>query len=466
MKKFISFLLLLTFAFALVGCGVGDGGTVDFSESQGKKTKLRIWLDDEDENYGDALAAAFHRHHPEIVVEFVHQGTVDSRDLLKTYGKSGNAADIFQFPHDHMAQALLEDLVYALPDSLKEKLDDTILPLALDIATLAYDPISKEFGKGAEKLYAVPISIESVGLYYNIDLLNQIHGEDNWTLPETMEQLFEEADFYMNDENRQPASGDAIPGGRVIVGMDGDNPVYSNKYYFVTGSHWADQYFNQFIYSAFDNWRPFGEDGDDDSAVGFEKQGLQDALQYMITELKPRVTGTGSHDSVSGISLFEEGKQPYILSGPWNIANFRNAGINFSITQLPTINGNPTRTFAGAQMLAIYKYSKNIEAATKFMEFLGTPEAAEILYSEEGDLPALLPEILDTIPGLNADPLIDAISEQLKTSIPMPTIPAVTYYWGPGETMSKNIWNSNFSILDEVKKAEQSYRAAKALATN
>lgn len=462
MKKFVNILLILTFVFVLVGCGGGSKGeVVDFSDTFGKKTKLVIWLDDDDNNYMEALAEAFNAKYPNIVVEFMHQATVDARERLKTYGQSDNGADIFQFPHDHMAQAILEDLVYPLPSTLKATLEESILPIALDIATVAYNPDTKEFGSGTEQLYAVPISIESVGLYYNIDLLNNIHGEGNWAPPTTMEELIAEAQFYMDPDNQ------GKPGGRYKIADDdgSGNPVYSSNFYFATGSHWGDAYFNQFIFSAF-GWRPFGENGDDDSAVGFTSPNLTAALTYLRDVIKPITTGTGNHNSIAGQNLFEEGKLPYVISGPWAISTFRKAGVNFGIALLPTINDNPTRTFAGAQMLAIYKHSRNKEAAIKFMEFLGTPEAAEILYREEGDLPALKAEYFSQIEGLADDELARAITRQLETSIPMPTIPAVTYYWGPAETMVVNIWNSSKDIAEEQRAAENSYRARMGFAND
>jgi arabinogalactan oligomer/maltooligosaccharide transport system substrate-binding protein len=462
MKKFVNILLILTFVFVLVGCGGGSKGeVVDFSDTFGKKTKLVIWLDDDDNNYMEALAEAFNAKYPNIVVEFMHQATVDARERLKTYGQSDNGADIFQFPHDHMAQAILEDLVYPLPSTLKATLEESILPIALDIATVAYNPDTKEFGSGTEQLYAVPISIESVGLYYNIDLLNNIHGEGNWAPPTTMEELIAEAQFYMDPDNQGKL------GGRYKIADDdgSGNPVYSSNFYFATGSHWGDAYFNQFIFSAF-GWRPFGENGDDDSAVGFNSPNLTAALEYLRDVIKPITTGTGNHNSIAGQNLFEEGKLPYVISGPWAISTFRKAGVNFGIALLPTINDNPTRTFAGAQMLAIYKHSRNKEAAIKFMEFLGTPEAAEILYREEGDLPALKAEYFSQIEGLADDELARAITRQLETSIPMPTIPAVTYYWGPAETMVVNIWNSSKDIAEEQIAAENSYRARMGFAND
>lgn len=445
MKRFITLLLTFTFIFVLVGCDKTVGEKIDFSQSQSKKVKLIVWLDDDKGILSSELAQAFMNKYPNIIVDIRHAATVDARERLKTFGDAGG--DIFQFPHDHMAQAILEDLVYPLPDQLYQTLQSRINQVALDIASTSYNPETKRFGEGDKQLFAVPISIESVALYYNIDLLNKIHGEGNWSVPETMEEMITLAQAY------EP----------VVINEGDGTPIKSSRYYFATGSHWGDQYFNQFIYSAF-NWRPFGENGDNDEVVGFENPNLTAALEWMITNLKPITTGTGNHDSVSGQSLFEEGKQPYLLTGPWAISTFVNADVNFEVTTLPSINGAPTRTYAGAQMMAVYKYSKNKEAAVKFVEFMTSDEAAEIIYRIQNKLPALSNDLLENIEGLRQNQALKATSAQLETSIPMPTIPAVTYYWGPGETMLINIWNSGKLITEEQAVAEAAYQAAKALA--
>ena len=87
-------------------------------------------------------------------------------------------------------------------------------------------------------------------------------------------------------------------------------------YYLGISSHWADSYFVQAIYSAF-GFYPFGVNLDDPSAVGFEN--AVPALEWMKDELKPRTTGTGSHNSIGAGANFELGDIPYIIAGPWNI---------------------------------------------------------------------------------------------------------------------------------------------------
>lgn len=435
MKKYFSFILVLFVIFALFGCGneITSGEIIKFDETQAKETILKVWVDDTDGKLMEEIKPAFEAANPGIIVEYQHMATVDSREKLKTYGRSGYGADVFQFPHDHMAQAILDDLVYVLPDSLMEKLEENCLPVAMKIAESNYDEKTGTFTGTTKKLFAVPISIESVVIYYNKDLL-QSEGID---LPKTMEELLKISVDYKEKHG---------------------------NYGFAINSHWADAYFLQAIYGAF-GWTPFGKDLNDQTEVGFEKAESKAAIKWMLENLKPGTTGNGNTDSIQGTSLFEEGKIPFLLSGPWSVPGLKTANINFGTMLIPTINGNQATTFAGAQMLAVYKYSKNIEAAVKFVEFMATKEAGEILYRTSGDCPALKEEIINEIPGIKDDESIQVMLEQLSSSVPMPTIPQVTYYWAPAETMMKNLWNKEGNIDEEVAKAEKSYKASRDLAS-
>lgn len=435
MKKYLIAIVAFVLCFLVVGCTteITSGEIIKFDETQTKDTVLTVWMDDTDGVFMDEIIPAFEAANPGITVEFQHMATVDAREKLKTFGQSGFGADVFQFPHDHMAQAILDDLVYPLPDELMGRLEERILPVAMDIATSNYDEQTGEFNATSEKLFAVPISIESVTIFYNKALVTE--------LPTTMEELLAQSTAWH----------EKVQDGKQHYGL-------------ATSSHWADGYFLQGFYSAFGGWTPFGPNLNDGSEVGFENTNVQNALTWMLNTLKPAVTGNGNHDSVSGATLFEEGKIPYLLTGPWQIASLQGK-VNFGAITLPTVQGNACKTYAGAQMCAVYKYSKNTDAAMKFVEFLASDQAAEILYRTSGDCPALNTEILDTIEGLKDDEVMQVMLEQLQTSVPMPTIPEVTYYWGPQETMVKNIWNSGEDILEQMKTAEKSYKGAKDLAS-
>ncbi|MCD4827304.1 MAG: extracellular solute-binding protein [Acholeplasmataceae bacterium] len=458
MKKFLLTLFVVLGSLTLVACKDdptdptdptdpdNNGQLIDFADTFTQKSKIRVWIDDEEGEYMEAVIAEFNKVYPNIVVEHEHMGSVDARELLKTFGPSGNGADVFQFPHDHLAQAVLEDLVYPLPDATRTLLEERSAELGLQIATLTYDESANSFdpesANAVERLYAVPMSLESVGLYYNTDLIT--------TPAATYEELFAAADVW----NATLASD-----------ASGRTNAEAGLYYLGTSSHWADSYFVQQIYSAF-GFYPFGATLDDPSAVGFVN--AVPALNWMRDELKPRTTGTGSHNSISASGNFELGKIPYIIAGPWNIEAYKAAGVNFAIAPIPTINvggtNQATSTFAGAQMAAVYKYSENREDAIKFVEFLASDIAMELMYQYKGKLPALKTELLSGIEGVSTDTYLLAMADQLTTSVPMPTIPQVTYYWGPGETMIIEVWNNGVAPATAAATAEQSYRTRVGLA--
>jgi arabinogalactan oligomer/maltooligosaccharide transport system substrate-binding protein len=447
MKKYFSILLILALAFVFVGCVEKEittdpnGEEIKFDETKVKSTVLRVWLDDTDGLFMDQLKPMFEAQNPGVKVQFQHMGTVDAREQLKIYGRANMGADIFQFPHDHMAQAILDDLVYVLPNTLKEKLEDRILPVAMDIATACYDPETGSFecAAGATKsLFAVPISIESVNLYYNKAL---VAAAD---LPTSFEDLIAKAKVF-----------DAIPA----------NQTAGNKY-FQTSSHWGDSYFVQFAFGAF-GWTPFGPELNDASEVGFEDAKAKAAIAWLTTQLKPISSSTSTPGN--GTSKFEEGKLAFLLTGPWSVAGFKKNNINYGSIKIPTIKvdgvDKETRTYAGAQMVAVYKYTKQANLAFKFVEFLQSDEVAAIQYEVHGKSPALVKEIHSTIPGVKDDKVIEVMMKQLESSVPMPTIPEVTHYWPAAEAMLKAIWDSSKSIDSETTFAEKSYDASKKLAS-
>ena len=447
MKKLLTLMIVLVSALILVGCvdePENNGELIDFSQTYVQKESITVWMDDEAGDYMDELIHEFNQIYPNIVVNFQHKGSVDAREELKTFGPSGNGADVFQFPHDHLAQAVLEDLIYPLPATTQTLLTSRSAEIGLQIATMSYDETAKSFDPNSpnavEQLYAVPISLESVGLFYNTDLVS--------TPAATFEELLTAADVW---------------NATIETGETQTNAALGN-YYLATSSHWADSYFMQPIYSAF-GFYPFGANLDDPEEVGFESTAAINALTWIRDELKPRVTGNGLHGSVTGSANFETGKAPYIIGGPWNIEAYNEAeGLNYAIAPMPTIGGNEAKTFAGAQMVAVYKYSDNKEAAIKWVEFLTTDIAMELMYSYKTKLPALKTALLDNIEGVSTDTLLLAISAQLQTSVPMPTIPQVTYYWGPGETMITQIWDNAAVIATAAAEAEASYQTAVNLA--
>ncbi len=413
-----------------------DGEEIDFSDWYPEKSEITVWMDDQNGLYMQALIQAFNQIYPNVVVNHQHVGTVDARELLKIFGPSGLGADVFVIPHDHLAQSIMDDLVYTLPQSTLDKLEGHIHPVALEVASLYYDYILNSFdpsSPGAVKhLYGVPMSMESIGLYYNKDLVT--------TVPTTFEALLAEVSIF----NQQPS-----------YHTPGLTNAQRGIYGLATSSHWADSYFMQPFYSAF-GFYPFGPELNDPNQVGFVN--AIDALSFMVNQLKPQVTGYGTHNSVIGNSNFENGLIPYIIAGPWMHPAYRQAGLNYGVAPFPTLNGQAMKPFVGSRIASIYKYSDNKEVALKFIEFLSTETAMKIMYDQKYMLPALTTDKMMNISGLSTDEHMLAMAYQINQGIPMPNIRQLIYYWGPGETMIMRVWNNGFPPSTAAAEAEQSYR--------
>lgn len=441
MKRILNILLVLIAGVVLVSCDkdgeVEVGGVViDFSQSLVQKTEITVWIDDEDGDYMDAIIDAFNEEYPNIVVNHTHMGSVDARERLKTFGPSGNGADVFQFPHDHLAAAYSEGLLYALPSDTQTLIAERAHPMGVEIATINED--------GTDKLYGVPMSLEALTLYYNKALVTEV--------PDTLEEILSLG-----------ATWNAATVASTHEGSTDDRTnAEAGYYYLTTSSHWSDSYFDQFIFSAF-GFRPFGANGDDPSAVGFNSQAMIDALTFMHDDLKPVVTGGNDNREGQG-SSFEQGNIPYIVTGPWSNEAYTEAlGDDLGISTLPSVNGVAGAPYAGAIMAAVYKYAENPSDAIKFVEFLNSDVAMEIQYEYKTKLPALKTELLDGIEGVSDDEFLLTTAEQLNDAVPMPTIAEVQYYWGPAETMIDNIWISNLDIAQAVVDAEASYQALREL---
>ncbi|MGI6782421.1 MAG: extracellular solute-binding protein [Acholeplasmataceae bacterium] len=425
------------------------GERIDFSETMTKKTTLKLWMDDADGAYATPLIEAFNELYPNIKVIFTHMGVTEAEDRLKVVGPTGGGADIFQFPHDHVSTCITSDLVLELPQNIVDLVKTNTHEIGIKTATAQYNAATGVYGPGSgaeAKMYGLPTSIESIGLFYNKDLLyDAIGSNDPADIPTTFEGLLQYAATWNNVE---------VAPGRTRLD--------EGEAFLLTSSHWADSYYMQPFYSAF-GYYPFGANLDNKEQVGFTSNNVRQALQFFRNTLKPATTGNQGHDS-SGSSKFEQGKSPFIIAGPWNHEAYRAKGLNYGVVKFPTIGGKEAKTYAGAIITGVYKYTTNQEDALKFIEFMNSEKAMQILFEYKHKLPAYKPDLLVNIPGVLDDPNFKVMSEQLETSVPMPTIPEVAYYWGPGETMIKNVWNDNSKVIDdEMEEAQKSYNALRGL---
>ena len=211
---------------SLMGCGkslpvdeeastnveVDDQGEIKPEEG----AKLLFWTSEVE--YGEEVAKAFQeKYNVPVEVEKLGMGEIEKVSLT---GPSGTAADIFMCSNDNFMQGMDAGLFLefddAIADRVKEKVNET------GIKTVTKD----------DKLYGVPVSIETSCLFYNKDLVD--------TPAKTLEEILDISKTY--------------------------NDTASNKYYFLHGM--ADVYKAFPMLSAY-GYKPFGENGTDAEHPGF-----------------------------------------------------------------------------------------------------------------------------------------------------------------------------------------------------
>lgn len=136
---------------------------------------------------------------------------------------------------------------------------------------------------------------------------------------------------------------------------------------------------------------------------------------------------------------FAAGKAPFMLSGPWNLPAFDEAGITYAIDAIPQAGALPATPFVGVQGFFVSAKSRNALAANEFVvNYLGREDVQLALFEAGGRPPALTSafEIASS-----QDPNVAAFGEVGLAGVPMPNIPemgAVWNYWGATEAALVN----------------------------
>jgi multiple sugar transport system substrate-binding protein len=126
---------------------------------------------------------------------------------------------------------------------------------------------------------------------------------------------------------------------------------------------------------------------------------------------------------------FERGYITMWITGPWNLGNFRQRlpaefQERWMTAPLPSPDaqsGWPGTSLAGGSSLAIFRASKQKDAAWRLIEFLSEPAVQARFYALSGDLPARTAAWED--PSLSGDEKAAAFRVQLSRVLPMPRVP-------------------------------------------
>ena len=423
MKKFLLLLGLIILALALSACAYDGRTTYDDDDidpdtsvefyGMRKTTEpvtIRIWLDDEDLAHALILAFVAQNEHNNVTINFEQMGNVDARGNLLRDGPAGTGADVFAFPHDHVALAMADGLIEPVPPLLQEKWERELMPSAVAAITLD------------GRMHGVPKTIENIALFYNRDLWGPYP-------PTTWEEVLEFAQTYNN-----PATNDWAMAWEAVV-------PYHN-----------------IIWLTAAGFELFGPNNDDFRQPNFDSPEAAAGLEIFLQMQQLLGMYLDDLELATTEGRFRTGEIPLTLTGPWAIPDLLENNVNFGVARIPTIGGVQPVAFSGSIVGAVSSFStpRNRPWAYAFLDFMVSEEGARIIYDVRNARTSR--EDVSGIPGLADDPFLAGIAAQTPYTFPMPTIPQVSMMWTPLGEMFSFTWSGDLTIPEAQARAMETYR--------
>ncbi|MBW9093428.1 maltose ABC transporter substrate-binding protein [Microbacterium jejuense] len=373
--------LALTAAVVLAGCAGGSADDGGDGNADGTGAELVIWTDEERQAAVKDAAKAFEEE-TGASVKIVKKNFEDLRNDFIAQVPTGKGPDITVGAHDWLGALVAAGVVDTI--DLGDKASE-FEQVALEAMT--YDG----------QLYALPYSLETIALVQNADLV----GTD---APATWDDMIQkglaagtERPFVINT-NGETGDGYTMYGFQTSFGA----PVFVQD---ASGSYTTEVGMGGPAGEAFAQW--LGANGK--NGTGY----ISTTVDYDINN-----------------ELFNSGKAPYTIQGPWAISAYPDVK-NIVVSPIPSAGGQPAAPFVGVQGFYLSSQSKNKLLAQSFLvDYLGTEEAQRALYEADPRIPAwstLATEVA-------SDPIIAGFLASAQNGVPMPSIPEMGSVW--------DLWNA------------------------
>ncbi len=342
---------------------------------------LVIWADADRVPIIQKYADAFGK---ENGIKVAVQVATDVRQQFKDATKVDKGPDVIVGAHDWLGELVQ---------------NGTVAPVNLSADVAAkFAPQAMAATKFNGQSYGVPYAVENIGLVRNTALAP--------TAPATMDALVSEGQALVK-------SGKATNILVQEVGKTG-NAYYTYPYLKAFGG-------GIFATNA--------AGGYDATKVIVNNPGSikgATALQALgkVKALSTNVDGTNVD------ALFDAGKVPFYITGPWAIDKAKKANIKYAISPLPSLaGGGKMQPFLGVQMFYVSAKAKNATFAQEFVTNYVPREDVQLALFEAGHRPPALTSAYDKVAATDAD--VKAWFEAGQGGQPMPNIPAMNSVWGP-----------------------------------
>lgn len=387
-KRAITYLLPLALACTMFLAACGSGGTTNSGPNINFSGTITIWHNWQ----GNYLAAkqaifdAYHKLHPNVTIQLVHQDNVVDKTVAAV--NAGSGPDIVAWVDDSLGKLAVSRIVVPLDQYI-----------SADYVNKTYNKAAAEGVQFNGHVYGVPESVEAITIMYNKSLISADQLPKTTDAMLTFEQTYEQAH----------------PGNYGIVWNT------------------EDAYFNAPWFYGFGGFFINGQD-----KVGLNTSGGIGAAKY-IASFKPYLPVQQSYDVAS--SLFSEGKAAAIINGPWSYSDYATkANINIGFATLPVVaaTSKPAQPFVGVKSLWVTKLSKNPALDADLLTFYTNKVNQIAMAQANGEIPGNL--AADGDPAVQALPSVGGYASQAKLGTALPNRPSMSGVWKPVADALTAIW--------------------------
>lgn len=304
----------------------------------------------------------------------------DGETILKQIRSRRYHADLFIWANDIIGSFVKKGIIVSISQYIPLRDEAKFISPALNAL--------KYTSKGNNvQLYGLPLSLETLILFYNKDIVS--------TVPKTLSALIN-ASRKHTDLNK----------GRYGL-------LYPSTNY----------YYNAMILHSFGG-RTFTKSGKVELNTIAQARTI-----FFVLKLSDQVLPLQSWKHIKGdyVTLFNEGKVAYYISGPWDLGRIK--GVNYGVSQLPVNDetGLALKPFLGVKGLYLLKRSRHKKAAVEVLKYLTSAKMELILSFLGGEIPANLRTY--NYDELRSDKIKYIFKKQAINSVPMPNNPSMAYVW-------------------------------------
>ena len=372
-------------ALLLAACSSGDDtATTDTASSAAPVTggELVIWADETRTPPLTELCNEWATANG-VTCTVVQKDYAKVKDDFKTQGPAGKGPDLIVYAHDAIGDLVQSGLI-----------------TEVDLGAKAgeFEPVAVTAMNFSGKNYGMPYAVENVGLLTNKELSPEC--------PATMEDLTKGAEDFIADKTSNKGVGLGMQ-----VGTAGDayhwHPLYTAGGGYIFGTN------------------PDGSYNPDDMGVG--KEGSITAAEKLAALEEAGVVSASQTQDIAK-EAFNTGKLAWWITGPWNVKDALDAGIDLQVCPVPTwSDGQPSSAMVGVQAMLLSAFSEEnkVIAQTFLNEYVATEAFQDAMYAADPRPPALTA----SLNKVTSDPIVAGFVEYGKQGIPQPNIVEMGAVW-------------------------------------